>query len=305
MSDVARKALVVLNLDSHAAKDAKACLEELQDNGMLLLRRPTSRARLNDLILSMRDEIDCVIMAGDDSVLSAGAIALRDSGLPLGIIPMGEQAELAHRLGITPENAAAAILNGRTRTLDLGTVNGRPYFNVATIGLSVLDARVLERAANGRMGRTSYIWTAARMAFARRRFSCIIRCGAIVHRVRTIQVTIGNGRFYKGGMPPGGSDASEDSFLGVYSLEPKTKWGLVLLDRAFAPEGDAPPAEVRTARSPVVEVVTRLPQPVSADGEIVTVTPARFGILQNAVNVFIPPEPARPAPACVEPALPA
>ena len=40
--------------------------------------------------------------------------------------------------------------------------------------------------------------------------------------------------------------------------------------------------------SAVIEVVTRLPQPISADGEVVTLTPARFGVQPLAVSIYAP-----------------
>ncbi len=299
MSESGRTALLVVNASSHGGRDAKRYAAALEAGGMTLVRRDSTRAKMNDLILSMKNDVDCVILGGGDSTISAGAIALRDTGLPLGILPLGEGNELAQRLGIPedPAGAAAVILGGQTRLLDLGSVNGRPFFNVATVGLSVQAARRLEQAAHGRLGRLSYMWTAARVAFAATRFSAIIRCGSVVHRVRTMQITVGNGSYYKAGMPQRGAgmpqrgaNGPHDSFLGVYSLEPATKWRLLFLSAAFtAGETDEVP-DTRVARSPVVEVVTRLPQPISADGEVVTVTPARFSILPRAVTVFVPAE---------------
>ena len=305
-----RKALLVVNAASSGARDSKRYVEALADAGITLLKRDTRRDRLNDLILSMRTEVDTVILAGGDSTMSAGAIALRDTGLPLGIVPIGANNELAHKLGLPtePEEVAATIMGGHTKKLDLGSVNGRPFFNVATIGLTIESARLLERASHGRFGRIGYMWVAAKIAFNNTRFSAIVRCGAVVHRVRTIQITIGNGRYYKAGMLPDEEPVPEsrDSYLGVYSLEPEGKWTLVRLARAFEPaeDGEDQP-EVRLDRSPVVEVVTRLPRPISADGEIVTVTPARFGILPRAVTVLVPAPPPAPTPEPPPPPEPA
>lgn len=46
--------------------------------------------------------------------------------------------------------------------------------------------------------------------------------------------------------------------------------------------------EVRNLRGQGVEVHTRRRRHVSADGEIVTMTPARFTVLPGAVTVFTP-----------------
>ena len=128
-----------------------------------------------------------------------------------------------------------------------------------------------------------------------RRFSAIIRCGAAVHRVRTVQITVGNGRFFAGGAVTDVGPVDE-AMLDVFSLEPPTRFGLVLMSRVFAEAGPTP--EARMLRSATVEVVTRLPQVIYADGERVSLTPARFGLLPEAVSVYVP-EPALAA----EPAL--
>jgi diacylglycerol kinase family enzyme len=46
--------------------------------------------------------------------------------------------------------------------------------------------------------------------------------------------------------------------------------------------------QVRTATCEEVEIRTRRPRPVNADGELVTHTPARFRVLPGAVTVFAP-----------------
>ena len=291
MSDAGRKALLVVNANSRGGRDPDAYVNALEAGGMTLIRREClKRSRLADLIHSMRNEVDCVVLGGGDGTMSGAAIALRDTGLPLGILPLGTANDLARTLGLPtdPAGVAAVILAGNARTIDVGSVNGQPFFNVASIGLTVEITRRLTHATKKRFGRLAYPLAALKVTLGHKRFSAIIRCGATIHRVRTMQITVGNGRFYGGGMVVHEAAAIDDHLLDVYSLEPESRWRLLLMARAFsAGEHDSLP-EVRTARSPVVEVVTRLPQSISADGEIVTVTPARFSVLPDAVTVYAP-----------------
>ena len=295
MSETGRKALLVVNPLSRHARDAAPYIKALEAGGLTILRRETTRIKMNDLILSMKNDVDCVILAGGDGTLGACAIALRDTGLPLGIIPLGHQNELASRLGISrdPEAAAAIILEGHTTRLSLGSVNGRPFFNVASVGLTIESARSLNRAAGRGLAGIAYLWRALRLTMSFPRFSAIIRCGSIVHRVRTIQITVGNGHIYAGAMLPGATTPVDAQTLGVYSLEPAGRWRLLFLHDAFTAGPDDTHPEARLTRSPVVEVVTRLPRPITADGEVVTVTPARFSILPRAVDIYVP-NPASP-----------
>lgn len=291
MSEGSRKALLVVDAASGHGKGAKAYTEALEATGITLIRREASPARLPELIVSMRHEVDCVVLAGGDGTLSAGAIALRDTRLPLGILPIGTQNDLAHTLSIPidPEGAAAVIQAGIIRAVTLGSVNGRPFFTVASVGLTVQGARRLSRAASASLGRLRFAGTAFRLLMQQRRFSAIIRCGSTVHRVRTVQITVGNGRLYMAGMEPGNQADTDENRLSVYSLEPRARWGLMVMSKLFGGQQDPETfIEVRTARSAVVEVVTRMPQPISADGEVVTVTPARFSMMPRAVRVYAP-----------------
>lgn len=286
-----RRALVVVNAHSRGGRTPEPHLEALEAGGLTLIRKECQRRdRLGALIQEMRHEVDCVVLAGGDGTMSAAAIALRDTGLPLGILPMGTGNDLARTLGVPldPAGAAAVILAGKTRKIDLGSVNGQPFFNVASVGLTVEITKRLTKASKRRLGRLAYPWTAFKVAMGHKRFSAIIRCGAVIHRVRTMQVTVGNGRFYGAGMVVHETAAIDDHLLDVYSLEPASRWRLLLMGRAFAAGEHGRLEDVRTARSPVVELVTRLPQSISADGEIVTVTPARFSVLPDAVTVYAP-----------------
>lgn len=288
---VRRRALVLVNANSRGGRSPDAHLAALSAGGLELVRKECHRKeRLNDIIREMRAEVDCVVLGGGDGTMSAGALGLRETGLPLGILPLGTGNDLARTLGIPtdPEGAAAAILGGKIRKIDLGSVNGQPYFNVASVGLTVEITKRLGVASKRRLGRLAYPWTAFKVAMGHKRFSAIIRCGAVIHRVRTMQITVGNGRFYGGGLLVSESAAIDDHMLDVYSLEPSSRWKLLLMGRAFAAGQHEALDDVRTARSAVVEVVTRVPQSISADGEIVTVTPARFSVLADAISVYAP-----------------
>lgn len=291
MSETGRTALLVVNPHSRSGSEAQPYIDALQAGGMTLVRRECPRRdKLAEVIMAAKNDVDCVVLAGGDGTMSGGAIALRDTGLPLGMLPLGTGNDLARTLGVPtdPAGAAAVILAGRTRQVDLGSVNGQPFFNVASIGLTVEVSRHLSQATKRRMGRLGYPWAALRVVLGSQRFSAIIRCGSVVHRVRTMQITVGNGRFYGGGMVVSADAEIDDQMLDVYSLEPASKWRLLFMARAFsAGEHEALP-EVRTARSQVVEVVTRLPRQISADGEIVAVTPARFSVLPAAVSIYVP-----------------
>lgn len=101
--------------------------------------------------------LDGVIAAGGDGTVNETASALRNTHMPLGIIPMGSGNGLARHLGIPldPRQAIDVILKGNTSDCDFGTVNSHPFFCTFGVGF---DAAVSEKfAAQHRRGRITYI----------------------------------------------------------------------------------------------------------------------------------------------------
>jgi diacylglycerol kinase family enzyme len=170
-------------------------------------------------------------------------------------------------------------------------VNGRLFFNVASIGLSVGIARRLTPGLKRRWGRLGYGIAALRALVAARPFTATIAGPNGEVRVRTLQIAVGNGRHYGGGSIVAPEAAIDDGKLDLYSLEVASAWKLPLMLRDIRRGTQGTWREVRTADGSTFEVRTRKPRPVNADGEIVTMTPARFTIRRCAVAVFAPPGP--------------
>src|SRR6185312_8598820 len=152
-------------------------------------------------IARRRHEADLVIVCGGDGTINSAAKGVLETGLPMGIMPMGTANDLARTLGIPDDllKAADLIIAGNTSTVDLGEVNGHPFFNVASMGLSADLARGLTPEAKKRWGKLGYGLAALKVMAAARPFRAEIISDAGAVSVKTLQIAVGNGVHYGGG----------------------------------------------------------------------------------------------------------
>ena len=241
-------------------------------------------------IVRLRHMADLVIVCGGDGSVSSAAVAVMESGLPMGIIPMGTANDLARTLNIPTDLLLAAdvIVQGGTRVIDVGTVNGHAFFNVASIGLSSELAQGLDPALKRRFGRLGYALAALKVLTGAAPFEASITEKGAAIEVETYQIAIGNGRHYGGGIIVEETAAIDDGHLDLYSLEMTNLWKLALMLRSFRSGTHGAWREVRTARCVEFDIETNETMPVNADGEIVTSTPAHFKVHPKAISVFAP-----------------
>jgi diacylglycerol kinase (ATP) len=291
--------LVVINRHSRSGGSAAGdAIARLSAAGFQLeVFSPECPTEVSPWIEAHADGAAAVVIAGGDGSLNAAAPALARTGLALGILPTGTANDLARTLGLPPtiEAAADVIAAGHRRQIDLGDVNGHLFFNVASLGLSAELARQLSRETKRRFGRLGYLLTAIRILSSSRPFRAIIVSSEEAVRVRTLQIAVGNGRYYGGGMAVEHSAEIDDSHLDLYSLELSGVWKLIAMAKDFRLGRHGAWREVRAARGASFEVRTRRPRPVNTDGELVTFTPARFTVRPKAVTVIVP-SPSGPPP---------
>jgi YegS/Rv2252/BmrU family lipid kinase len=294
-----RRALLIVNAKSRSGQNAlDAITTALRRHGIEPTHHETEkREDISPTIVAHAHEADMVVVAGGDGTMNAAAKGVMRSGLPLGIVPTGTANDLARTIDVPPdiEQAVEIIAAGATRRIDLGEVNDELFFNVASIGLSVELAKELTRDLKRRFGVLGYLIASFRVLARARAFHAEIVFEDRRVRCRTLQVAIGNGRFYGGGNLIEADAAIDDGRLDLYSLEVGRVWRVVLMARALRQGRHGEWDEIRSLSGESFEIRTRRPRHVNADGEIVTSTPARFGVVKGAIEVFAPE--AAPPPA--------
>lgn len=185
---------------SHARARRRAAMAEAHlrargaDASVAITERPQHAHGLAALALA--GGADVVAAWGGDGTMNEVASALAGTSAVLGLIPGGSGNGLARDLGI-PLKALAALdvlVDGRDRQIDGGVLDGRPFFNVAGIGL---DARVAGAfQTRGDRGLVSYIVRTARAVLTATGTRCTIRAGATRLETDALLVAFANSRQY-------------------------------------------------------------------------------------------------------------
>ena len=289
---VPTRALLIVNDKSRSgATNIDAAIDRLKDRGIDIIEgRPERPDQIAALIRQHRDAVDCVIIGGGDGSMNAAASALVETQLPLGVLPLGTANDLARTLTIPVdiEQALDIVAGGILHRIDLGSVNGRYFFNVANIGLGVHVSRHLSPDLKQRLGIFSYAHSLIKALQSFRPFHAEIVCDGRRRRVRTIQIAVGNGRHYGGGMTVSERASIDDDRFFLYNLEPLSLWQMLKFAPAFRSGRfeNLDPVDLDHGRE--IEIRTRKRMPVTADGELVTTTPAKFSLVAGAINVFVP-----------------
>lgn len=301
MSNPQRTALLLINQRSRKGRiEASRAQTLLVQAGFTLLQPDEDETRTySQLIAAYAGRVDAVIVGGGDGTLNAAAPGLMQTGLPLGILPLGTANDFARTLGIPAslEQAVKIIADGQWRAVDLGEVNQHLFLNVCSIGFSAELARNLTAESKKRWGVGGYALAALRLLRQSRPFSA-----TLVHQgqripIKTVQVSVGNGRFYGGGMTVEQCAAPDDGLLDVYSLELQHSWQLIALLPFLRRGTHGRWRDVRAFSTTELTIETRRPHYINADGEIIGQTPAHFRLIARALQVYAPGDSAIYQPA--------
>jgi diacylglycerol kinase (ATP) len=252
-------------------------------------------ARLPEAVQEvLGDGYEFLILGGGDGTVSSVVDFLADRGTLLGLLPLGTANDFARTLDIPEdiEEACKLIANGKVVDIDLGLAGDNFYVNVASVGLSVEATRALSPWLKKSTGPLAYPVAAIRAFLKHEPFSAKLTFPEGDHEPveydRLLQVAVGNGRFYGGGMIVALESGIDDKTLDIYAIDLGRRRDLIGAVR-YLKSGDFIKTDgVHNFRTPRVRLETDPDLPVNIDGEVVTRTPQDFSVAQNALNVLVP-----------------
>ena len=140
---------VILNPSSGKKKDdpdTVALIKRIRDDSRADLKVLDDPSTLDRVVKeTVAEGYETIVAAGGDGTIAGVTSGLIDTGVTLGVLPMGTFNFVARGLGIPedPSEALEIALSGTARPIALGDINGRIFLNNASLGAyaTVLDVR--------------------------------------------------------------------------------------------------------------------------------------------------------------------
>jgi diacylglycerol kinase (ATP) len=288
-----RALLFVNDQASQTGKRTDEIVEALTAGGLQVERVEVSCSDYAERLRERLGGADLLVVAGGDGTVRCAAEAIMqvaEGRLPLGIVPLGTANNVARSLGLplTIPEACRAIAEGQSVPMDLGRVNGRFFVSVAGIGFSTRVHEQVPPAEKRRWGSLAYAFQAARLLFNPPPvFRAEIRSAEGTQRVKALQITVCNGRYYGAHLQVHADATLSDGLLDLSIVEGENWLRGAFKTLLPLPAGHASPG-LKLLRLRSFEIICRPVMKIDVEGATDLSTPARFDVLPGALQVFAP-----------------
>lgn len=231
--------------------------------------------------------VERVLVCGGDGTVHEGVNGLAATNSVLGILPGGRGNDLAATLGVPLDPVAAArfLVEGPSRRIDLGVINGRRFGTTAGIGFDADVATRTNRGAWRRAGRFAYVGGIVASLVAFRAPRLRISADRHLRDGRYMMCAVSNTGRYGGGILIAPDASAEDGMLDICLIAHASRLRLLrILPAAYRGE-HVRASEVEMLRAESIEVTADRKLPLIADGEGAGVTPAHITVERGALLV--------------------
>lgn len=229
------------------------------------------------------------VLGGDGFVGAAGAGA-RVSGAVLLPLAGGRGNDTVRRLGLQrdPVKAVRNIGELVVRELDLGLVNGRPYFGVANVGFDGL-ANEYGNSTRLKFGPFVYLYGGLKAFLEWKDVTFTLSVDGHETTFPGWFVAVGNVGQYGGGLRICPQAKVDDGLLDVVSLGRATILAVAATFLRSYGGAHLGQANITFSQGSAVTISANKPLNIYADGERVAALPAVVEIVPKAVKVLVPP----------------
>ena len=249
------------------------------DHQMLITEYP---GHATELARQTAAEEGChsVVAVGGDGTAYEVACGLMDSGVPMGIIPVGTGNDLIKTVGI-PGNAMSALdflLTHPARPVDVGRLNDRLFLNVSGTGFDVQVLECMEDVKKVLHGIWPYLIGVVRAIFRYHPVHVAWMVDSVTCEQDVLLCAVANGRYIGGGIPICPAAEPDDGLLDLIVVENKPRWKLpfylpgLLIGKVLGfPFTTHQRCEAVTMRSPGMHL--------NVDGEVQVVDEVSFSVM--------------------------
>ncbi|WP_408899460.1 diacylglycerol kinase [Nocardioides sp. R1-1] len=179
--------------------------------------------------VAVAERPDVLVVCGGDGMVNIGLQAVAGTPVPIGILPAGTGNDFARYFDLPLGDGAAAaarILEGSRRTVDLARIGERYFGGVLAAGF---DAVVNERANRMRWPRGQLRYSLATLAELRvfRPLRYLLELDGVERQVEAMLVAVGNGPSFGGGLRIAHGAELDDGLLDVVLIKPLSRRELV------------------------------------------------------------------------------
>jgi diacylglycerol kinase family enzyme len=238
---------------------------------------------------------DALFVGGGDGTVSATARLLVETGIPLGVLPLGTLNHFAKDLGLPTDwrEAIASLQHARIRSVDVAEVNGHIFINNCSVGAYADAVRHREALRDQHdHGKWLAMAIASFRVFRRlKRIRFLLRSDDGEFPLRSPFLVVANNRYDGNILSQSLRERLDEGRLWIYSTRARHHFAVLrMMWQALRHELTA--ADDLDTHS-TIEARVELPalaMDVAVDGEILSLkSPLHFRIRPGALNVLAPP----------------
>jgi diacylglycerol kinase (ATP) len=239
---------------------------------------------------AVKQQVNLVIAAGGDGTINEIIQGLAGSETALGVLPSGTVNVWAREVGIPLDDTRArnVLVNGQTRRIDLGCVNGRYFLLMVGVGFDGEVTQAVEGKHLKRLGILGYTLAVLWLGPGYRGFPVAAQIDGYVVKSRAMQIFIGNTQLYAGAVKFTWRAKCDDELLDLCIVRKRNLWGRLVVARDFILRRERRRLWVRYDTFKTLKIETPEPIPFQIDGEAAGYTPAEFSVAPGALKVIVP-----------------
>jgi YegS/Rv2252/BmrU family lipid kinase len=238
---------------------------------------------------AVQSGFDTIISVGGDGLSNEIANGMIGSDATFGVIPCGEADDFPKMLGLSKkrlEEACQVIIEGFTRKIDVGMVNGRYFLNVVGIGY---DGEINERKALTKKylhGFFGYLIQTILVLLTYKPKPIKIKIDGITLETSIFLLCIGNGRCCGGGFLLTPAAVIDDELLDICLIKYPGKLRTIL-DIPKVPKGDhVKLSYVTVFKAREINISSEATLTSHIDGEIAKAKEYQIKILPKKLKVL-------------------